>query len=281
MRSFACSIIILVCSACELAVDVDVPREPTKATLNSLFTTDSVWQVQLKQDNFILDRKNFYLPVDDARVIIYQNDIALDTLENQGRGVYLSKSKSPVNYDRYEVRAETDLYGTVTAASTVPIPVPIESGILQLRNDELEITFAFEDPDNVDNFYAVSLEEEFSYTFQGEERISYSSVPITSKDPMFREEDEQLSKLIFNDRLFSGKKISLTIKPQSMRAGGKKYYLHLRTLSAELYQYETTFRLQWNIAGDPFAAPINVYSNVTNGYGIFGGYNESVFVIYR
>ncbi len=45
------------------------------------------------------------------------------------------------------------------------------------------------------------------------------------------------------------------------------------------YLYLRTKDVQYANDGNPFAEPINVYSNITNGYGIFGSYSVATYTI--
>ena len=45
----------------------------------------------------------------------------------------------------------------------------------------------------------------------------------------------------------------------------------------ELNKYSRSLRLQRNTLGDPFAQPVQVYSNVESGLGIFAGLTTSYY----
>lgn len=50
-----------------------------------------------------------------------------------------------------------------------------------------------------------------------------------------------------------------------------EWYLQVNTLSKAAYRYYTTYLQNIANRGNPFAEHINVFSNVTNGYGVFAG----------
>ena len=50
----------------------------------------------------------------------------------------------------------------------------------------------------------------------------------------------------------------------------KDYFEYHRSLEHQ-YQYWST--------GDPLASPVDVYSNVAGGYGVFGGYANSIIEV--
>jgi hypothetical protein len=47
----------------------------------------------------------------------------------------------------------------------------------------------------------------------------------------------------------------------------------LMSLSEDYFKYKLSLEKYQETAGDPFAQPVQVYSNVENGFGIFGGYS--------
>ena len=65
---------------------------------------------------------------------------------------------------------------------------------------------------------------------------------------------------------------------------GKKpiFQLNVRAVSSELYEYLQTYETyrQSNIKNTSVVSPSEIYSNIENGTGIFGGYNLKTFNIY-
>ena len=62
----------------------------------------------------------------------------------------------------------------------------------------------------------------------------------------------------------------------AMQAGytcDNEYWLRVETCSPEFYKYYKTYVLQVTQRMNPYAETIKVYSNITNGLGIFAGYN--------
>jgi len=56
-----------------------------------------------------------------------------------------------------------------------------------------------------------------------------------------------------------------------------KLTIQLFTTDYHYYQYHTT--IENYESGNPFAEPSRIYSNVENGYGVFAGYQKSVFIV--
>ena len=54
----------------------------------------------------------------------------------------------------------------------------------------------------------------------------------------------------------------------------QKYTIFLRNTSKSYYLYRQSVDLQRWTEDDPFAQPVQIYTNITNGFGILSGYNE-------
>ncbi len=61
---------------------------------------------------------------------------------------------------------------------------------------------------------------------------------------------------------------------QNKSKRGREYWLKIETCSSDFYQYYKTYSLQVSQRLNPYAEAIEVYSNITNGLGIFAGYNQ-------
>jgi hypothetical protein len=279
-------LILMLVSSCDVIVDVDVPIEKPKITLNSVFVQDSTWKVQLMLNRHILDETDFKT-VDDAQVIIFDEGRAIDTLSPQHNGVYMGDAHA-VPGRSYEVRAVSPLYGSVYGKSYMPLPVSIDKvNIEQLetptsQGSEIEITYEMTDRAGEANFYQLVLFSERKYRdyYTGEEMTSTFTVPLESNDLIIANAIARPNEgLFFKDELFEGKTISLKLEsPYLQQNDTLKLMFYLRTLSEEYYHYQVTSHIQERTSGDPFAQPVSVYNNIENGFGIFGGASQSVFI---
>lgn len=288
MRTTIFALFILVATGCELVVDIDVPAEKPKLTLNAFFTPDSTWHAELTLSRYILD-DNPYQPVNDAVVTIHQNGNLVATLLHQGDGHYKAAG-SPVAGQAYEIRAESTVYGRVQSQSFVPEPVVIEDVQLDMpptqpttSNPEVPITLVFQDRPGEANYYQILIYMEHrAYDEEGNEHVYYWPTHLESDDPALNNgelfDDSRIG--YFNDVQFEGKRVTIRLKGLYWNFYGyRRALVVLRCLSEDLYRYETTRELQEETTGNPFAQPVQVYNNIANGFGIFAGYSQSVFVL--
>lgn len=102
-------------------------------------------------------------------------------------------------------------------------------------------------------------------------------------------EDYFENRIIFNDQLFEGSNFTINLTTtefiqeiELIDDGVEldvnydpnfRLFITVNRLSASYYSYITTAGLQESLSGDPFAEPVQVYSNIENGLGYFGSYH--------
>ena len=129
---------------------------------------------------------------------------------------------------------------------------------------------------------------------------------VDSDDPVIRAEgdlDYKPTTIFFSDQLFNGEKVSISSKILQANNIETSYYLLddfetiavLRTISYAYYQYRKKWtRHLYNQGVDInvedseelraflfTGEPVNMYTNVENGYGIFAGFSKSGIVLRR
>ena len=55
--------------------------------------------------------------------------------------------------------------------------------------------------------------------------------------------------------------------------------LTIQLLTTDYHYYQYHISINNYESGNPFAEPTRIYSNVENGYGVFAGYQKSVFIV--
>jgi hypothetical protein len=290
-RNFFFFIFIILVS-CETVVDVNVPKSPPKLTLNSTFTTDSIWKAHISLSRYILDEHLPFEPVDDAEVFIFHNGKLLDTLRSIGDGNYSSiHNKKPVTGESYEIRASSPTLGQVQSTSYLPASTPLKKIEVEFENGPLGkfgistynyiIKATFQDDGTTEDYYDFSLLQEYKYwDFSVKDTvIRMGLTTIFSDGTTFGSDNQEEMGVIFDDLLFNGKEVTVPIKRSIIWGSTFKFILYFRRLSKDLYNYKTASFRQANMPTDPFVQPVHVYNNISNGYGIFGGYSISAYEI--
>ena len=77
----------------------------------------------------------------------------------------------------------------------------------------------------------------------------------------------------FTDELFNGIEKNIFIEFDKPKGVYDHFYIELRALSKNLYEFNYTKREQSSVSNNPLfvSEPIFLDSNIENGYGVFGG----------
>jgi hypothetical protein len=85
---------------------------------------------------------------------------------------------------------------------------------------------------------------------------------------------------IFDDRLFNGENypVDIVFDKYSIH-NTDSLLLKVHSLSEAYYNYLKRFELKSNTSGNPFAEPVQMFTNINCGRGIFAGYNTTQKII--
>ena len=290
-KSFAFLVFTLIIAACTTVVDFDIPQNRPKVVVNALFSPDSVWRIQISRSNSILDNRHgsFFDPVGDAVVtILDQNNQFVESItgfsDKYFRYSYKGKTK-PLPGQSYTIQVDVKDEPNIKALNKVPTLVPITSVEIDSSRfisdrEPIEMDITFKDSGGEKNYYTVKVIGD-SYYIPNKDTVWVTrEINVKVVDPSLNEEFKESDRFI-NDNLFNGKNYTLHLKLFSQPYWGPQspVTVHARVIlvsvSEEYYKYFTTKNLQDYTNGDPFAQPVQVFSNVENGLGIFAGYSSS------
>ena len=57
--------------------------------------------------------------------------------------------------------------------------------------------------------------------------------------------------------------------------------VYFYTISESVYNYHKSIKIYNDIEGIPLIQPVQVFSNIDNGYGIFAGANSDIINVYK
>tara|TARA_B110000046_G_scaffold101001_1_gene108453 strand:+ start:16972 stop:17883 length:912 start_codon:yes stop_codon:yes gene_type:complete len=275
---------------CTKEIDFDAQEIAPRIVVNSLFTNDSVWAANISRSVGVLDTIS-YTSIDNASVVIYDGNANLvTTLTHQGDGLYTSlNGASPLANESYTIEVIAPGYTTVNATNAIPAAVPIyeiDTVSSTNNNDQtiLETTINFQDPPEADNYYMVEVLvkgtwidewEEDTIEFREPLEISCNDLNIETINSFNSGGFENTYLYIMlKDQNFNGEDYSLTFSVinyaelKDMELFGE---IRLVNTSEAYFNYLKSFNMYQNTINNPFATPVQVYSNVNNGMGIFAG----------
>ncbi len=267
--SIIAAVFLLLLVNCEMIVDVDLPAYKPVLVVNSFFSPETEWIVRVNHSKAILDTSAIQ-PIENARVEISSGGMAWRLSRNFDGYYYSISALLPLTGKKYTVHVSAPGYESVSASSIVPAVVPIESiATRRFRKafgaDELEIAVNFTDPPEESNYYQLVLSSQEIMS------IDAKYYEYESDDLVFR----RGWGTVFTDDLFSGKSYSLKIRLRRWSITGTTLWVNLVSITPEYYKYFKSYHQFENQYENPFAEPVFVYNNITNGLGVFAGFNAA------
>ena len=301
------AIYLLLQTACQ-PEQISLPDTGRKIVLNGLINSDSLIRVYVGKSIYISDSDGLVVQnLDNAKVYIYQNGLLIDSLQHDFKGInwglfypsgnYYSKKVKPLPGKEYRIVAKIPGLPDVSATAILPNPVKIEkvdTAVIQIVTDRvvidhkeytyyqdaLKCNIKFADPLNETNYYLVEV-----FYKNYELMWPILSERFTCKDPVVEEyltdgeiAGGNLAGVVFSDKVINGKTYSLNLtvwkNPANSGVGVKPrevIYFHLYSISENYFKYIRTLNLYSAKHGKPLSEPVQVFSNITGGYGIFAG----------
>ncbi len=287
-------------------VEVEVPAHESNLAITAhLSNLDDVSLVHVTHTVGILDNKNA-VPIEDAQVELYSDGQLLQTYQYRRFFVYVNFEGDTLTVDgyvnqapkelavnkRYELRVSTPTYGEIIATQPLIQPTPIisgtyeENGISGIFEDidtngneddrAEEIAIKFQDNASEKNYYAVQATGYYeTVTSNGIEEFG-EPFYLTPVDPAT---EEGLNGLILSDATFDGKEYELKMAAFGQTEDLKRIEVTLYSITEDRYLYETTLINYQENDGNPFAEPVIIHENVSQGNGIFTMSAGSIFTI--
>ena len=280
----------LTLSNCTKEIEFDAQDIAPRIVVNSLFTNDSIWAAHISRSVGVLETTS-YTTIDDANVNIFDaNANLVTTLTHQGNGLYTSPTGlTPQANQSYTIEASASGYESVNASNSIPSAVPIyQLDTVTSTNSDgetiLEATITFQDPPNISNYYMLEVYVTGTWINEGEQdtieireplQISCDDINVETVNRFnFGGFENTYLYLMVKDQNFDGENYSLTFSVinyaelKDMDLFGE---IRLVNTSEEYFNYLKSFNMYQRTINNPFATPVQVYSNVNNGMGIFAG----------
>ncbi|MCX7987154.1 MAG: DUF4249 domain-containing protein [Bacteroidales bacterium] len=237
-------------------------------------TRNHLWSTQYVPDTSIY--------IHNATVILYEDGIIADTLRlvsipssNLSEvGYYYLSHKGGIAGKKYRIEAHHPNWPTAWTETIMPHPSAVtidtivtsfqdypysEIGydtIHQITTHKINISLVISDQNNQSNFY----------------QLRFNNV-VSSPNPLYENSYLYQENLgywpLFSDRMFDGKSITITAKawlyPDEMAE------IFLIGLNEDGYKYFLSRSKYEHLMFDFSSEPIDIYSNVHSGFGIFYG----------
>jgi hypothetical protein len=149
-------------------------------------------------------------------------------------------------------------------------------------NQQDEIRIIFNDPPATGDFYILSISKQANLdTSFYSSSIGCVNTTDESVESIYDESIDQNTCLsgdaiFFRDALFNGTKKELRlfvptgyVYPGTVNGDPVYAQVQLLHVTEDYFRFSKSYRFASDNRGNPFAEPVNVYTNVQNGYGVF------------
>jgi len=298
-------ILVILTTSCKKIRDDLLPQSSSKLYCQAILNPDSAIRVYVGKTTGILNMEPSF--INDATVLLYENNIFIDTLSHETNGKYFSSIKPSIG-EQYTIKViEEDI---LTAATIVPDATKLIDPEIEFPtgydavNQEYygNLTFTIDDNPSIENFYEVVIFYKSFYAPGNEYYYSYLNNPnysIVVPDPVVKNEgdwDYFPTTVFFSDKLFNGKKQAFsfsTVTTKRYLSDGSSNsnalkddgYILLRSISKEYYlyrKYYTRHAFNSQIHDDGIqnmlftGEPLDMYTNVTGGLGVVAGFSSTM-----
>jgi hypothetical protein len=299
-------LLMLFVSSCEMVTEITVPETPTAAVINSVLYSDSTWRVAISTNAPILSEIQF--PVFNPVIVLTDengNHIPLTESEwpQTGYDYYVaypdahklyrgtSKPHAGVTY-RIEVSGSN--IPTAIAETRMPDAIDIldakfDSSNFHVSNrtDDgripLPLEFSFQDPAGQGDYYnpvLIDIREFRVFDPRVGDTVTQTSRDViqlvktlASESGFFQgiQNVDMIADIPFDGTLHTVKLYALAFDTRGWSYKKRSLKLYLNHRESEYFQYFHSLELQKEARNNPFAQPVQVYSNIEGGFGVFVG----------
>lgn len=289
---------------CETVVDVNVPPHERQLVAQGFFAPESLWTVRVSHTVGYTEAAE---PgwVDDAEVEIWDGERLLERLVRRDSGLYVGVGSRPEAGSRYTLRVRAPGYATVEGAGVLPSPPQVtafEAARVAGPSEDrrvVRLRLTLDDPAGEANGYlfaVLHLRAEVDLQTGTVAPLPPGLFPFTSDDPALGDPLPNpldpdtpiyLQGLIRDDGFEGGRytieaEIAYDTPPPLGSSGPtiqRAFVVLFAALSDDLYRYAETAPEQALFGENPFAEPLHVYSNLSNGFGVFAGFVPTAFPV--
>lgn len=287
--------IISLLMACEREADVKIPAHNRKLVIHGQQAQGRFFNIRVGRSLGIGEPVNYQtakeFDVPNAQVLVKQNDVVIDTLRYNTDSKQYEGSRQPLLGYRYGIEASAPGFDKAEGSSTFP-PLVRPQRVQLKRNvrfeqgrgpmDEITVTFADDGPKTNQYLFRIRRADGgFSgciFTNDKDvERLVYS-------EPFYTSECLDANRLLVSDVHFNGTVKTIVFYADTyemnefidQQGRTAKPTLELLSINEDYFRYMKSVNAYENASDNPFAEPVNVMTNIKNGYGFFTTYALSV-----
>lgn len=274
---FTLSILLFFVFSCSTEVEIEWKDESQKYVVNCLLNPDEPVKLYAFTTTPILDDTTFF--ADGLDVEIYKNE----TIAWTGSGTENGEYPIPVYVEagaKFKIIVKDKNSVTISAEDTIPLHIYISNATYLFPaygeggSKFGKVSLSFQDDAKVKNYYEIIIlgkDSSINQTFNITSRVITLDSEHDSNFP---------GTIFFTDELFNGQQLDLNIFVNSydtpiivLKNVSRNYYEYRKSLEAHFFNQNVDRENIYELfKGDP----VELYSNVNNGLGIFAGYTQDI-----
>ncbi len=267
-------VVVLLCNACEKVIEFDIPEAEPLIVVNAFVSDGDTVTMKVSSSLSYLESTT-ELPVISNASISMSNESESYSFEESMNNPGTYKSNEPYTGEGgLSLSVSAQGFKEITSETEVPKSVTGNLEILESQESEYKLRLTFEDGVGVKDYYHLLFVEtvetdllSFTNSFS-----SNDEVLLASRDGFLDEENYFSNDALFTDQFFENGEASIDFNVELVNNEFSQYEVHLIRASRDYYEYHRSFFLARN--SDPiFGQPVQVYTNISNGIGVFGGYS--------
>lgn len=304
-----CFLVMLFCfGSCTSEIEVHFDKLPEKIVLNAILQPDSIITAHISHSIQVgEDISTSYL--NDAVVEVSINGIPQGRMERgENNGFYRLPGRFPKAGDRIRMDVSSPEYEAASSEVVFPSKVEILSvdttSNVHLSNwltRDIRLQVRFKDPPTEKNYYLLAIIPETIEIEDGKESSYSSYVSINLKEEIIFENNRQTpegwdysensNRGIFRDEQINGQEYTLKVTVEGCYYSAKtergsitnKLKIRFYSVSDSFYRYQLSCMRKedadYNFGDSGLKEPVQLYSNIENGYGLFSGVQMSEYEI--
>lgn len=272
--------------SCQKELDFKDEYKEPKLVINSVLESGKTVKVSITSSLTILSNKDFE-SVENVDVrLLNGNDELIEQLMMDTSGYYIGTTVIAEN-TKYKIVAEHSNYNKVSAEVLVPVKPIVNSIDTQTTFSTVNLsgkkfTINISDNATTEDYYMIELVSSwYQYDSQIPGKIDSFLVKdlawLYSQNIAIENSSNQFFgglRILLRDDIFNGKNYKIEVTADAYLFGENNTdssLLRISKISTETFNYFSSIYKYNQATGNPFANPVQVYSNIENGFGIFGG----------
>lgn len=274
--------------SCEKEIPLDAEQKEPRIVVNCIFGDGDTIYVHVSESRDVLYEGELPNLTNADVKLEDQNGNVLGNFSHQGNGIYKLNGYVPVAGQTYKLVVTNSGFDAISATTQTPSVISVSAIDTLRKGNEMNYAIKFSDDPSMVNYYAVAIEQITIVDDGFGGYYTYSDYYFETSEIFTQNGNTDVdgvkygSIFLFSDATFSGGECvfdaATYIHEESIDS--TIVVVRLLSLSEDYFKYKLSLEKYQETEGDPFAQPVQVYSNVENGFGIFGGhsaYRDSLF----